>query len=460
MSNKILMPQLITLLAANTGKPKKQAEAFLKAFFNTIVDGLEAHETVKIKNFGTFKVNRIEARKSINVSTGEDVKIPAHYRVVFTPAKNIAENVNKEFAWLDIVEISENVSNNDIDAIETDHNKEAEEIVVVVPPVTQLPVVEEELPAEVKSEEGESGEELGEELEKEFGEIEPVEPFGPIDPDDPEPDEPISDAVAPQPHEPIAHAMNVPFDPYAIEAKSVSPPEEEEVQFVTKDDIANFVSKDDLKVLNRNLKKIKNILDRTEERNNERSKNTILWSLILCVVLLACGFFVLYYMIVNKLEADGHIYTEQTVQNPSLIESEEEYSPASLNNLEDGEIVILNEEEGTEPNSSESSSQGQPEKTSDSAPAPTSPSDIKAMDKVTSTRYLTTMAKEHYGNYNLWPYIYKENEEKLGHPDRIKPGTSIVIPNLAKYNIDPKNPKDVEKARKLGVEIYKKYSGM
>ena len=89
---------------------------------------------------------------------------------------------------------------------------------------------------------------------------------------------------------------------------------------------------------------------------------------------------------------------------------------------------------------------------------PTAPSDKKVYDTISTTRYLTTMAKDHYGNYNLWPYIYKENSKILGHPDRIRPGTKVVIPPLSKYGVDPKNPEDIKKAKKLGVEIYSRYN--
>ncbi|MDE6559033.1 MAG: HU family DNA-binding protein, partial [Muribaculaceae bacterium] len=99
------------------------------------------------------------------------------------------------------------------------------------------------------------------------------------------------------------------------------------------------------------------------------------------------------------------------------------------------------------------------EKEANSDPVPTKASDAPIYDIVTDTRYLSTIAKEHYGNFNLWPYIYKENEKILGHPNRIRPGTKIVVPPLSKYNIDPKNKKDIDKAKKLGVEIYRKYSG-
>ena len=102
---------------------------------------------------------------------------------------------------------------------------------------------------------------------------------------------------------------------------------------------------------------------------------------------------------------------------------------------------------------------------SESISVPTEPSDEPAAlnndpvyDTITKTRYLTTMAKEHYGNYHLWPYIYEENKSILGHPDRIRPGTRVRIPSLEKYGIDPKNPDDIAKAKKKGVQIYAKWS--
>ena len=91
------------------------------------------------------------------------------------------------------------------------------------------------------------------------------------------------------------------------------------------------------------------------------------------------------------------------------------------------------------------------------AEVPTTPSDALVYDTIGDTRYLTTMAKAHYGNYNFWPYIYEENKSMLGHPDRIRPGTPIVIPKLSKYGVDPSKNEDIEKAKQLGVEIYARY---
>ncbi|MDE6577307.1 MAG: HU family DNA-binding protein [Muribaculaceae bacterium] len=96
---------------------------------------------------------------------------------------------------------------------------------------------------------------------------------------------------------------------------------------------------------------------------------------------------------------------------------------------------------------------------------PTQPSDMPVetkkeeetkpvYDTVSTTRYLTTIAQEHYGNFNLWPIIYEENKAILGHPDRIKPGTRVVVPPLSKYGIDPDNEAQLREVKQKGVAIY------
>lgn len=81
----------------------------------------------------------------------------------------------------------------------------------------------------------------------------------------------------------------------------------------------------------------------------------------------------------------------------------------------------------------------------------------KIYDTVSTTRYLTTIAREHYGNFNFWPYIYIENESILGHPDRITPGTQVVVPDLSKYGVNPSSKEDVALAKKKAQEIYSRF---
>jgi len=101
--DKISAQDVIDSLAAKTDLTKLQAEEFFKAFTATIEEALLANDFVKVKNFGTFKLNWVAPRKSVNIQTGEDIEIDGHYKVVFTPEKNLKELINKPFAHLESV---------------------------------------------------------------------------------------------------------------------------------------------------------------------------------------------------------------------------------------------------------------------------------------------------------------------------------------------------------------------
>jgi len=69
-------------------------------------------------------------------------------------------------------------------------------------------------------------------------------------------------------------------------------------------------------------------------------------------------------------------------------------------------------------------------------------------DTISARRYLTTMSRKYYGDYRFWVYIYLENKDKITDPDRISPGTVVVIPPAEKYGIDPSDPQSVATANK------------
>lgn len=585
MSNKILLPQLVSMLSASSGKPKSTVETFIKVFFSVISDALENHDSVKIKDFGTFKISKVEARKSVNVSTGEEIRIPSHYKVTFSPAKALAESVNREFSWLEIVEISDGVSKGELEEVEPLKEKPTE-IVEEIPsvqvtetavkekpqveePIEKVPQMEtpikeapiEEMPIDEKqikvaqpkndpqkedinkeeesiasipvaevtqsrtpkpvseasseSVEEEKSERLGEELEKDFGDIEPVEPFGPVDPDDPEPGEPIPENV----HVPVTSTVVAApeitrlkekkqtaeesptvapvtakpedkrereFDPYNVESKKKNPvPDSEDKNVINKEDLKDLPKRSDIKAIGKHIKKIRATIEQNEETDKKRALKYFLLGIAVSIVLITGGLFIFYGILINKgFTTDKNTTAKATVTETVVNENiDDEEIPVTVDpNIsesvpQDTMAVSVGEKatemtaaaetpaapkednkKKTEPEKKEIADTKKKEEPAKQTAAPTSPSDIKATDKITNTRYLTTMAKEHYGNYNLWPYIYLENEGKLGHPDRIKPGTTIVIPNISKYGIDPSNPKDIEKARKLGVEIYRKNS--
>lgn len=78
-------------------------------------------------------------------------------------------------------------------------------------------------------------------------------------------------------------------------------------------------------------------------------------------------------------------------------------------------------------------------------------------DTVTRTCYLTTMSRKYYGRYEFWVYIYEENRDRLGDPNRIPPGTVVTIPPIGKYDINPDDSISVQRAINKGTEIYKAY---
>lgn len=82
---------------------------------------------------------------------------------------------------------------------------------------------------------------------------------------------------------------------------------------------------------------------------------------------------------------------------------------------------------------------------------------VEVYDTITSRRFLTTMARKYYGHQDYWVYIYKANSSKLRHPDKIRPGTRVLIPDFEKYRTSPDPEQNRIDARREGVRIYEKY---
>lgn len=82
---------------------------------------------------------------------------------------------------------------------------------------------------------------------------------------------------------------------------------------------------------------------------------------------------------------------------------------------------------------------------------------VVVYDTIGRNRFLTTMSREYYGIMEFWVYIYEENKDKLSDPNRIKPGTAIVIPPAEKYDINKDDPDCVNTAKLKAIEIYAPY---
>lgn len=95
MADKLSWTELRRVLASRTGVNEKEANAFLSALNEQLVDALKQDKQVKINGLGTFRLQAVAARKSVNVTTGEEITIPGYNKVAFAPEAGLKELVEK-----------------------------------------------------------------------------------------------------------------------------------------------------------------------------------------------------------------------------------------------------------------------------------------------------------------------------------------------------------------------------
>ena len=402
MNEKITLPVLTQLLALHTGDSRKQSEDFIKEFFGAISAALANGEQVKIKDFGVFKTTLVGARKSVNVSTGEDHEIPAHYKVSFTPSKEIAAIINEPFEMFETVELNDNVSLDDLETIDQ------------------------------------------------------------AEPDD-APDQPIPESEQPEPepnHSEQPEADNSPLYVFDDSDSDLSKSSDDDNNSSDDQDASSddeTITSDDEKTSSIVCEDFSPVDEETSPVDEDSSVDVEtspkpakgrFWLGFL--VGFAAAFFVAFIIYGTFLYiGDSQSLHTNQVQTPSTVTAD---AKSSADPATDQSVAAQK--------ANQSAESDQPEveqKATETPEVNTRPSDSPLYDTITKTRYLTTMAKDHYGNYHLWPYIYMENQKFLGHPDRITPGTKVVVPPLSKYGVDPSNPEHIKKAKQLGIEIYKKY---
>ncbi len=116
-----------------------EADIFMQMIVEVINDGLLRDRIVKIKGFGTFKLQSVKERSSVNVNTGERVVIAEHDKVTFIPDKVMKDVINKPFVQFETVVVSEEslLSGEDVEMdIEADVEEEKQEPELIVQPLT------------------------------------------------------------------------------------------------------------------------------------------------------------------------------------------------------------------------------------------------------------------------------------------------------------------------------------
>lgn len=157
--NRLSWTELRRALANRAGVTEKEANAFLSAFNAQLIEGLKSDKVVKVNGLGSFKLQAVAPRKSVNVTTGEEITIEGYNKVAFVPEVGIRE----------LVESSKTAKIENSPALDPIQKlgAQAEEIVDILGELGQSPkepeeekpaveeekpVVEEEKPAEIPAE--------------------------------------------------------------------------------------------------------------------------------------------------------------------------------------------------------------------------------------------------------------------------------------------------------------------
>lgn len=405
MNAKITLSELADEIASVTNSQRQEVETLLKELFSLISASLTTDDKVKIKKFGTFKVVEVEQRKSVDVNTGEEIQIPSYRKVSFTPDKEIAEAVNSPFAAFETVEISDNVSD------EMLNNVDDEEL---------------------------SLKDVAETIQDENDELSADDDVSLSNEDSKQ------DEFSGMPS--IQWAEDEASDSDDISAENngqfAESPIVENSEVVSNRDNESQPGGDN----------VENYDDDDEHENKIGNKGFVkgfIYGLSVAIVLIVIGVGAWWYL----SPATFHVINTDSSKDAMIVsDSKKAHESGKIENA--GEVAddqsktadLILEEKNDLSNVDETTM----------IPS-TEPSDKVVYDTISKTRFLTTMARAHYGNYHLWPYIYEENKAILGHPDRIRPGTVIVIPPASKYGIDANDKECIKNAKAKGVEIYERY---
>lgn len=377
-------------MAVRAGVSEKTAGAFLNGLVNQLINGLKSDKQVKINGLGTFKLQAVAPRKSVNVSTGEEIIIEGYNKIVFSPEAGLKELV-------------ESRQPSDVSLQPLVFSDQPNEGDFPIDPIKKL---------------GEQADEIVGLL----AEIESIE----------EPKEVVEEpkVVVPE-EEPKVVIPEVPEIPK--EPEVVTPEEPEEPKVV--------VPEEEPEIIVQRPKK--------PEKKKYHFFRDVLICVLILLLLLAGGYFFLRNQLSGILESLLKPEQEQTEQvespqienpTPTLAEGEgEEESPSQLDLIPEGDIPqaqILDEfnaisagEEFEEPYS-----------------------DLITTEPMHEGSRLTWMAKRFYGDKRFWPYLYDANRDRISNPSNIEIGTPIRVPRLTQAQLDTTNRASMEALDKLRIE--------
>jgi len=478
IKDKISSQEIIDLVSSKASVSKRAAEEFLKVMITSIEEALMAGEVVKIKNFGTFKLQWNEPRKSVNVHTGEDIIIPGYSKVTFVPDVVLKNVVNEPFAHLEPVVLDGDDEDSDeiaVDEVTLDPlrvlNEQAADIkglladIQALSPKKKQMVVEEVLPKE--------------EVKSERIEIQDYDLTALDDIEVKKEETAVNDDKSE-----LKKVEEVIIPEAILDLKpEVAPEIETKIEYTTaavenETDISSYdIPKYEDDILTTEPVVSEEYVPNPFLDNHKFLKKKKRWLVpagLLALLVVLFGLYFLVPPVTNLVDSSLTSLKNATAdakQNFSMTEMFNTVSKWAEPKKATSEIVVVPKTKQvvdsigdsiTKPNLGPAAVKPLVKSIDKPIPVKKSVDSLQLMldgpriykkfigsERITSGSRLTLMSKKYYKKSDFWVYIYEANKANIPNPDHIAAGTLIQIPKLDPRLIDVSNPKCIKKALEL-----------
>ena len=397
---KITIVDLRKAIAKQTQTEEAQVGAFLNQLIATIKEGLQKDKIVRISGLGTFKLQWVEPRKSVNISTGEPIVIEGYQKLSFTPEQNVKERINEPYADLEPVILDDNGNVIEGQMPKSDPMQKFDEQALEIKDLLA---------------------DLGADLTNE----EPAETETKVD-------EPIVESK----EEPIAEIP----DAESKEEPIVEVPKVEKIETPV------------------DTQKVSEVNGETKKKEEKKEKPFRGW-LVACITVLSliillfiCGLF-----LQNKIEEWADMLNGQMNAEQAMADNEATPQDEALSATANAAVFADESSDSVANTADEAVGNG------DSSALAETPKALPQTDFYKERIYtefigfetvregsrLTWIAKKFYDNKELWVFIYEANKDKIKNPSTVTVGTQLKIPALPDELFDPNNMKAQHLIKKL-----------
>ena len=399
MADKLSWSELRRALAQRANISEKDANTFLTAFNAQLLEALKTEKQVKINGLGTFKLQAVAPRKSVDVTTGNEITIEGYNKVSFVPEAGVKELVEK-------VEAGEAVEA--LDPIQK-LGAQADEIVDILGDLG-------ELPKEEKAEEPvEEAAPVEEPVIAEVPAEEPKEETTPVE--EPKAEEPVEETAPveePKAEEPVEETAPV-EEPKAEEPKAEEPKEEEPViAEVPAEEPKEEEQQEELEPL---------IVSEKPAKKKNYFLRALLISFIILLILCVVGYFFLRKQVCEWFDILKEKVEKIELFNKCSAPSEEVKAAAA-----EDELVLEVPEEAAEQVAESEAPKAEVQKAKYE--------ELLLTEEITEGSRLAWISRKYYGHPDYWPYLYDANRDRIDDPSNVPVGTQIRVPKLTKAQRD------------------------